>query len=293
MKFAFISGHRSQYPVRFMCRVLEVSPSGYYAWCKRRPSRRQQENQKLLEKIRLVHAQSRRTYGSPRVHAELKAQGIACGRHRVERLMHKHQIQAKQVKRRVRTTWSGHGQPVAPNLLERNFQAAQPNQKWVSDLTYIPTAEGWLYLATVMDLYSRRIIGWSMDSRMTCELVCRALEMALLSRKPKQTLVHHSDRGSQYASRDYRQLLERHGVQASMSGTGNCYDNAAMESFFGTLKTELIYHCLYSSRTEARSDIFAYIEGFYNRQRRHSSLDFQSPEDFERLYYASLSYPST
>lgn len=288
MKFAFIHRHRTQFPLRLMCRVLDVSVSGYYAWRQRPPSRRQQANAQLLGKIRRIHQQSRQTYGSPRVHAELRAQGVHCGRHRVARLMRQDNLRPKKTWRRVRTTISDPSQPVAPNLLARNFQAARPNQKWVSDITYIPTGEGWLYLAIVLDLYSRKIVGWAMDTSMTSELVVCALRMALAQGPPTDTLLHHSDRGSQYTSAPYRQLLAQHGLLVSMSATGNCYDNAVIESFFGTLKTELIHHCHYHTWKEARSDIFRYIEGFYNRQRRHSSLGYLSPEEFERLYYASL-----
>jgi transposase InsO family protein len=293
MKYQFIHRHRRQFPVRVLCRVLDVTVSSYYGWGKRPPSARQQANQRLLEQIRQVHQASRQTYGSPRVHAELNAQGVSCGRHRVARLMRQEQLRGQRAVRRVRTTWSEHGLPMAPNRLQRDFQAKQPNHKWVSDLTYIPTREGWLYLAVVLDLYSRRIVGWAMDSHMTSELVCRALQMALQQRRPAAALVHHSDRGSQYASGDYRQLLEQHGLLASMSGTGNCYDNAVVESFFATLKTELIHRYQFHRRAQARTAIFAYLEGFYNRQRRHSTLGYLSPVDFELSHATSLSSVST
>jgi putative transposase len=232
--------------VRGMCQVLSISVSGYYAWRQRRPSARQKANEAMVERIRAIHAESGATYGSPRLHAELAAQGIRCNKKRVERLMRVHRIQARQRKRRrPRTTDSKHSLPVAPNVLNRAFEAEAPDQKWVTDITYIPTAEGWLYLAAVMDLYSRRIVGWSMASRMTSRLVKDALKLAIAQRQPGPGLVHHSDRGSQYASADYCLLLTARGMVASMSRKGNCYDNAPMESFFGTLKTERVHHRRY------------------------------------------------
>jgi transposase InsO family protein len=288
MKFAFIHASRRQFPVRRLCQVLGVSPSGYYAWCKRPPSRRWQDNQQLLEKIRCIHKQSRKTYGSPRVHAQLRKQGVACSRKRVAGLMRRHQIQAQPPNRRVRTTQSGHGLPVAANVLGQDFSAQRPNEKWVSDLTYIPTREGWLYLAAVLDLFSRQIVGWAMGEQMTSELVLQALHMALKQRNLPEQLLHHSDQGSQYASAGYRQVLAAYQIQASMSGVGNCYDNAVMESFFATLKTELVHRETFETRAQARRELFAYIEGFYNRERLHSSLNYQSPVEFERAYSASL-----
>lgn len=292
MKFAFIHAHRRQFPVRRMCQVLEVSPSGYYAWCQRPPSQRERDNQQLLEKIRTIHEQSRKTYGSPRVHAQLGKQGYRCSRKRVARLMREHEIQGLRSKPRVRTTHSGHGLPVAPNGLGQDFSAQRPNQKWVSDLTYIPTGEGWLYLAAVLDLFSRQIVGWAIGEQMTRTLVLEALRMAIKQRKPSADLLHHSDRGSQYASADYRRLLAAYQIQASMSDVGNCYDNAVMESFFATLKTELVHRESFHTRVQARRELFAYIEGFYNRERLHSSLDYQSPLEFERAYSASLYHVS-
>ena len=292
MKFAFIHIHRRQFPVRRLCQVLEVSPSGYYAWRKRPSSRRERDNQQLLEKIRLIHAKSGKTYGSPRVHAQLRKQGVRCSRKRVARLMRRHEIWAELPKKRVRTTQSEHGLPVAANVLKQDFSAQRPNEKWVSDLTYIPTQEGWLYLAAVLDLFSRKIVGWAMDEQMTSELVLRALRMALKQRKPQEAVLHHSDRGSQYASGDYQGLLAAYQIQASMSAVGNCYDNAVMESFFATLKTELVHRETFATRAQARQALFAYIEGFYNRERLHSSLNYQSPLEFERAYSASLNYVS-
>jgi len=268
-----------------MCRILDVSSSGYYAWRKRPVSEREMANQKLVIKIKEVHTQSDRNYGVPRVYKALRAQGYTCNHKRVERLMRLNDIRAKQSKRYKVTTRSNHAHSVAPNLLARNFKAERPNEKWVSDITYIPTAEGWLYLAGVMDLYSRKIVGWAMDKRMTSELVCKAFKMAVAHRQPKAGLLHHSDRGSQYTAQPYQDLLKQHHCQISMSRKGNCWDNAPMESFFATLKNELTHHHSYQTRAHAKSDIFAYIEGFYNRIRLHSTLDYQSPEQFENAYF--------
>lgn len=265
-----------------MCRRLGVSASGYYTWRRRQPSARQKANEEMVERIRVIHAESDATYGSPRVHAELAAQGIRCNQKRVERLMRLHHIRAKRRKRRrPRTTRSNHSLSVAPNVLGREFEAEAPDQKWVTDITYIPTGEGWLYLAVVMDLYSRRIVGWSMASRLTSKLVKDALKLAIAQRQPGPGLVHHSDRGSQYASSDYRVLLTARGMVASMSRKGDCYDNAPMESFFGTLKSERVHHRRYETRAEARQDIFHYIEVYYNRKRLHSALGYKSPAEFE------------
>jgi transposase InsO family protein len=241
-------------------------------------------NQKLVLKIKVVHTQSQRTYGSPRVYQALRAQGYRCNHKRVERLMRINDIRAKHSQRYKITTQSNHTHPVAPNLLARHFEAQRANEKWVSDITYIPTAEGWLYLAGVMDLHSRKIVGWAMRKRMTSELVCSAFRMALLQRQPPAGLLHHSDRGSQYAAQPYQDLLKQHHCQISMSRKGNCWDNAPMESFFATLKNELVHHQSYLTRAQAKSDIFAYIEGFYNRVRLHSALDYLSPDQFENKY---------
>jgi len=268
-----------------MCRILDVSSSGYYAWRNRPESEREMANQQLVLKIKAVHRQSGHTYGSPRVYQALRAQGYTCNHKRVERLMRVSNIQAKPSQRYKVTTRSNHAHPIAPNLLGRDFNAERPNEKWVSDITYIPTAEGWLYVAGVMDLYSRKIVGWAMDKRMTSTLVCNAFKMAVTHRQPKPGLMHHSDRGSQYAARAYQDLLAHHCCQVSMSRKGNCWDNAPMESFFATLKNELTHHRAYLTRTQAKSDIFAYIEGFYNRLRLHSSLDYLSPEQFERASF--------
>jgi transposase InsO family protein len=264
-----------------MCRALAVSRSGYYAWRDRRPSERSQANERLVARIRQIYHDARCVYGAPRIHAELRAQQVLCGRHRVARLMRKHQIRARQYRRRRNTTDSRHQLPVAVNLLQQDFHAQAANQKWVADITYISTAEGWLYLAAVVDLFSRRVVGWSMQSVMTAELVIEAQQMAFATRQPGQGLLQHTDRGSQYASDAYQRLLRQQQTTPSMSGRGNCYDNAAMESFFHTLKTELVAHCRWQTRQEARLAIFEYIEVFYNRQRRHSSLGYRSPVEFE------------
>jgi transposase InsO family protein len=273
MKYQFVADHSHEFPVTRMCRVLAVSTSGYYAWRGRPQSQRARDNLELVDRIKEVHAASRETYGSPRVHAELvQGQGIQCNKKRVERLMRIHDIRGRQRRRRrVKTTDSNHSLPVAPN------------RKWVADITYVPTAQGWLYLAVVLDLFSRRVIGWSMAETMCTLLVKDALEMAVSSRHPLAGLLHHSDRGSQYASAEYQAVLQTGEIVASMSRAGDCYDNAAMESFFGTLKCELIHDRRYRTRTEARQDIFEYIEVFYNRQRRHSSLGYLSPVAYEGL----------
>ena len=283
MKYQFIATHRQEFEITVMCRVLQVSRSGYYAWRRRPVSGREMANQKLTQQIEAIHQQSRQTYGSPRIQAELADQGVKCGPNRVARLMQEAELQAKQSRQfKVTTTDSAHNYPVAPNLLARNFQANRANEKWLADITYIPTAEGWLYLAAVMDLYSRRIVGWAMGESLERGLPLAALQMALDTRQPLPGLLHHSDRGSQYASDDYQAVLTKSQMQVSMSRTGNCYDNAPMESFFGTLKTELVYHCHYATRAEAKTAIFEYIEVFYNRFRRHSALGYQSPVVFEQ-----------
>lgn len=285
MKYRFVADHSHEFPVTRMCRVLTVSTSGYYAWRGRPQSQRARDNLELVDRIKEIHAASRETYGSPRVHAELvQGQGIHCNKKRVERLMRIHDIRGRQRRRRrVKTTDSNHSLPVAPNLPDRQFEADAPNRKWVADITYVPTAQGWLYLAVVLDLFSRQVIGWSMADTMCTLLVKDALEMAISLRHPQAGLLHHSDRGSQYASAEYQAVLQTGEIVASMSRTGNCYDNAAMESFFGTLKCELIHDRRYRTRAEARQDIFEYIEVFYNRQRRHSSLGYLSPVDYEEL----------
>jgi transposase InsO family protein len=266
-----------------MCRLFGPSRSGYYAWLDRALSWRNKENRLLAERIRAIHAQSRQRYGSPRVWRQLRAEGHLCGKNRVARLMKENGIRAKGRRRYRATTDSEHALPVAPNLLERHFEPGSPDRVWASDITYIRTQEGWLYLAPVMDLHSRRIVGWSMGSELDHSLATKALQMAIANRRPQRGLIHHSDRGVQYACGEYQRLLRAHGIRASMCRKGNCWDNAPMESFFATLKTELVRHRSYRTRGEARREIFEYIEGFYNRHRMHSSLGYLSPVEFEAL----------
>jgi transposase InsO family protein len=282
MSFRFIEDHRDTYPVRLMCAVLEVSPAGYYAWRERPLSARAASNSTLLAEIRQVHHDSGQRYGSPRVHAALRTQGRGASRGRIERLMRRYGIRAIMARpRRVRTTDSRHDLPIAPNLIARDFTAAAPNRVWLADITYIPTAEGWLYLAAVMDLFSRKIVGWAMRDHMRVELVSSALTMAVRQQRPGAGLIHHSDRGVQYASHEYRAALAAADVTASMSRKADCYDNAPMESFFHTLKTELVHHHQYQTCAEAQRDIFAFIEGFYNRTRLHSAIGYIAPTEME------------
>jgi putative transposase len=285
MRFQFIKDHQDEFPVSRMCQELEVSPSGYYAWRHRPPSAREMANHELFNKIEAVYNDSDGTYGSPRIYHELKAQGVSCSENRVARLMKLRKLRAKQVRRYKSTTKRNKKHRAAPNLLKRDFTAERPDHKWLSDITYIPTQEGWLYLAAILDLYTRRIVGWAMAERMTSELTLAALRMAIQQRRPTAGLIHHSDQGSQYTDQAYQDLLETHGIQPSMNGVGTWYDNAPMESFFGTLKGERVHHCVYCTRDEARPDLFYYIEAFYNQRRRHSSLDYLSPVAFEQLYH--------
>jgi transposase InsO family protein len=267
-----------------LCALLEVSPSGYYDWQNRQasPGPRARENQTLVREITRLHAQSRHTYGSPRITDALRKKGRAHGRNRIARLMQQAGLCGRQKGRyRVHTTDSNHDQPIAPNRLAQAPKATAPNQLWVADITYIDTQEGWLYLAGVLDLYSRKIVGWAMSERIDTALVLKALAMAIEHRQPPTGLLFHSDRGVQYASGDYRQALQAVCLVPSMSRKGNCYDNATMESFWSTLKLELIYRRDFTTRAQARTEIFDYIETFYNRQRAHSALDFHSPVDFE------------
>lgn len=282
MKFAFIEEHLRSYPIKTVCSVLEVSRSGYHAWLRRPVSSRTRRRQELAAKIKAVHGENRGVYGSPRVYRALMAQGESVCQNTVADIMKERQIRAKSKRKFLpRTTDSVHHQPVAGNVLDRQFDAPLPNQKWAADITYIPTDEGWMYLAGVIDLCSRRIVGWSMADHLRVELVSDALKMALARRQPQAGLLHHSDRGVQYASEDYMDLLQSHDMEPSMSGKGDCWDNAAAESFWATLKTELVNHEHYATHEEARASIFEYIEVFYNRKRLHSSLGYQSPEAFE------------
>lgn len=268
-----------------MCQVLGVSSSGYYDWRERLPSQREQQDKILLRQIEKIHQAGRGTYGSPKIHKVLRQMGYCCGRNRVIRLREQAGLRAKRLRCFKRTTRRNQADAIAPNLLKQRFIATAPNQLWLADITGVPTQEGWLYLAAVLDLFSRRIVGWAMDDHMRDELTQNALQMALRQRSPRlEHLVHHSDRGSQYTSGEYQNLLADHGITVSMSGTGNCYDNAPMESFFSLLKTELVHHERYQTRQEAKSSLFDYIECFYNRRRVHSSIDFMSPERFEQRW---------
>jgi putative transposase len=282
VRFVFIRAEKANFKVTTMCRVLDVSRAGFYAWCKRPESKRASSDRELLARIRAVHEESRRTYGSPRVHATLVAEGTRVGQHKVARLMRADGLQARRKRRFVRTTDSHHNLPVAENVLNRQFTPTEPNKVWATDITFIWTKEGWLYLAIVIDLFSRLVVGWSMSERIDKQLVLSALDMARARRSPLAGLLHHSDQGSQYASGDYRKALEMGLMICSMSRKGNCWDNAVAESFFSTLKMELVYRTDFAMREEARAAIFEYIEVFYNRERRHSSLRYLSPEDFER-----------
>lgn len=271
-----------EYPIKRLCLVFDVSRSGYYTWSQSIGSARVQRDRELRVKIAAVHQQSRQTYGSPRITAELRAQHESVGRHRVARLMRQDGLRGRQKRRyRVRTTDSAHCHPIAPNRLATLPAPTQPNQVWVSDLTYVPTDEGWLYVAGVLDRYSRYLVGWAMGSTLDTAVPLAALMMALHRRKPGVGLIHHSDRGVQYASANYRSALAAHGLIASMSRKGNCYDNATIEAFWSSLKNELVYRRHFATRAEARTAIFDYIEAFYNRYRRHSSLGYQSPLEYE------------
>ena len=282
MIYQFMAAHEEEFRIAPMCRMLGVRRSGYYAWRSRPTSPRAQANEVLLEKIRAEHQASRETYGSPRIHAALQRQGVRCGRKRVARLMRLHQIVARPRKKsRPVTTQREAGAMPAPNLLNQEFCAAVPNQKWVSDITYIETAEGWLYLASVVDLFSRKVVGWAMADHLEASLVEEAWNMALLQRQPEAGLLHHSDQGRQYTSHTYQKALAASHCQVSMSRVGNCYDNAVMESFFATLKAECATQP-FATCALARTAIFEYIEAWYNRQRLHSSLGYLSPLEFER-----------
>jgi putative transposase len=281
VKFAFIEASEVAFPIHTMCRTLGVSASGFYAWKKRPPSPRATADAQLAVDIVAAHKRGRRAYGSPRVHRELRAQGVRVGKKRIERLMRQHGVRGRRKRRFRQTTDSNHALPIVPNVLQRRFEVNAPNLAWVTDVTYVWTDEGWLYLAAILDLFSRRVVGWSTSATNDTELALGALGCALRARKPAPGLLHHSDRGSPYASGDYRDALDAHGIIASMSRTGDCWDNAVAESFFGTLKAELIEHENYASRAAAVASIADYIETFYNLQRRHSFLDYVSPIEFE------------
>ena len=281
MKYAFIRKHSNVFGVRMMCRLLSTSPSAYYAFAKHVPSQRQRERAALTAQIKMAFDAEKSRAGAPRIAAVLRAQGIAVGRKRVARIMRENSWRAKAARKFKATTNSDHRLPVAPNLLAQNFDAERPDQKYVSDITYIGADEGWLYLAVVMDLYSRMIVGWSMSERMTSTLVCDALRMAMWKRKHPAGVIVHSDRGSQYCSHEYQNLLRENVLVCSMSKRGDCYDNAAMESWNHSLKVEAVHGERFATRADARAHVFEYIEVYYNRQRRHSKLGYLSPMAFE------------
>ena len=266
-----------------MCKVFDVSRSGYYAWTERGPSDHVREDEQLAAKIRAIHDEHRERYGSPRIHAELAANGTHVGQKRVARLMQENGLKARSRRRFKRTTDSEHKHPIASNLLAQDFTASGPNEAWAGDITYIWTLEGWVYLAVLLDLYSRRVVGWAMRKSLNRELAIAALSQAILRRQPPRGLLHHTDRGSQYASGDYQKVLEQHGIECSMSAAGCCWDNAVSESFFATLKKELVHGCAFFTRTEAYDIVSDYIENYYNPKRRHSANGFISPVDFELM----------
>jgi putative transposase len=286
MSFALIDAKKAEIPVETACEVLGVSVSGFYAWKNRPASARQSNDMVMLAHIRAEFATSNETYGSPRMHEDLKDQGLAIGLNRVARLMSENGMKARQKTRFKKTTDSDHGGPVADNILDQDFTATAPDQKWGVDISYIWTAEGWLYLAIVLDLFSRRIVGWQLSDRMQRGLAMAALQRAINLRRPPPGLIHHSDRGSQYCSDDYRRMLRDHGFIASMSGRGNCYDNAMVETVFKTIKSELIWRTAFTTRDQAAKAIGQYIEGFYNPRRRHSGLGYVSPAKFEATFRA-------
>ena len=279
--YELVDSEKAAFPVTALCEAVGVSRSAYYAWCRSGPSERELANERLLAEIRAIHVENEARYGSPRIVDELRGRGHEVGKHRVARLMRENGIWAR-IRRRFRhTTDSRHKLPIAPNLLGQNFTATAPNQAWVGDITYIWTAEGWAYLAVLLDLYSRRVVGWALRKSLSRELAVSALKHALTGRRPPPGLVHHTDRGSQYASHEYRGVLQRHSAASSMSAAGNCYDNAVAESFFATLKKELVHGCAFETRSEAYDAISDYIENYYNPKRRHSAVGNVSPINFE------------
>jgi transposase InsO family protein len=288
MRFKFIHAEKVNHSVTALCRVMLVATSGYYAWARRPESTRAKQDILLRSKVRASHAASRRTYGSPRVHVDLRAEGFGVGRKKVARLMREEGLQGRAKRGFQRTTDSNHDLAIAPNTLDRNFAVDAPNTAWVTDITYVHTWEGWLYVSVIVDLFSRRVVGWSADEHMRTELVTSALQMALGRRCPQDGLLHHSDRGSQYASGDYRQQLWDNGIVCSMSRKANCWDNAVAESFFATIKKELIHRHPWPTRLAARDAIANYIEMFYNPHRRHSALGYVSPAEFERCHQPTV-----
>jgi putative transposase len=284
MKFGFIAKHRGIWPICWLCEALGVSRSGFHAWLSRPPSERSRADEALTSRIRASFVASDRTYGARRVWHDLHADGATCGLHRVERLMRKAALRARPRRRRLPSDTGDRSQAASvSNVLDRQFEAGAPNQKWIADFTYLWTAEGWLYVAAVIDLFSRRVVGWSMSATMTAQLVTDALVMAIWRRGKPDTLLHHSDQGSQYTSEQFQKLMDAHGVVCSMSRSGNVWDNAAMESFFSSLKTERTARQVYHTRDQARADVFDYIERFYNPRRRHSTIGYLSPMEFERI----------
>lgn len=282
MRFRLVDEAKNEFPVQRLCNVLGVSQSGYFAWKGRSASIRQRADMMLLAHVRSAFALSNGTYGSPRMTRELQDEGFAVGRRRTARLMRENGLKARQKRRFKRTTDSQHTWPVAPNIIDQDFAATGPDEKWGADISYVWTREGWLYLAVVIDLFARRVVGWAVSDRLHRRLALAALNKALMMRRPPEGLIHHSDRGSQYCSIDYQSALRGRGIRISMSGKGNCYDNAMVETFFKTLKSELVWRKTFHTRAEAEQAIARYIDGFYNPVRRHSALDFLSPAQFER-----------
>ncbi len=287
MRFSAIDEHRKEYPLRIMAKALDVSESGYHAWCTRPVSTRKTDEFRIVSLIEKVHVGSRNTYGSPRIHAILTGMGESCSKPKVARLMRLYGIRAKTKRKFKATTNSKHNLPIASNVLARDFTPESPNKSWAGDITYIWTREGWLYLSVILDLYSRKVVGWAMEPTLSKDLAIKALKMAIWQRQPAEGLLAHSDRGSQYASGDYQSLLQLHGIVCSMSRKGNCWDNSVVESFFGTLKQEHVFFSEYATRDEARGSIFEWIEAFYNRTRIHSTLGYRSPEEYERITKAA------
>jgi putative transposase len=283
VKFFFMQNHREEFRVGMLCKVLGVSRSGFYDWCRRGPSERAQEDQVLAEEIQEIHRGSRRAYGSPRVHEALRLKGLACGRHRVARIMRSEGLQGCSKQRFYRTATTRSERTSAPDLLKRDFKVDAPNRAWVGDITQLRTREGWLFLAVILDLYSRKVVGYATSHQPRTELALEALTMAHDGRKPPAGMIHHTDRGTQYSSDKYKQQIDRYEMKQSMSRPGKCGDNAVAESFFRTIKTESLYHIDFETREQARLAIFDYIEGFYNRTRMHSTLDYQSPDEYEKL----------
>ena len=286
--YELVQAEKAYFPVSQLCDAVGVSRSAYYDWCRGTPSQRAQANERVLTEIRAIHTEHQERYGSPRVRAELRDRGLEVGKHRVARLMRENGLRARPRRRFRRTTDSRHDLPVAPNLLERNFTTTAPNQAWVGDITYVWTAEGWAYLAVLLDLFSRRVVGWTLGKSLSRDLAVSTLKHALARRRPPPGMIHHTDRGCQYASGDYRRLLERNGAACSMSAAGDCWDNAVAESFFATLKKELVHGCAFATRSEAYDAISRYIDHYYNPKRRHSAAAFLSPINFELAHSAQL-----